>query len=126
MELSDGYLTVQRIITELRLEQARLATLSACQSGQLEVRQADEHMGLVQAVMSAGARAVVAGLWEVDDAATQALFEDFYEGVAAGNSPAEALREAAERVRSSLGREHPYYWAAFQVSSLAHVPTGRD
>jgi CHAT domain-containing protein len=63
---------------------------------------------------------VVAGLWEVEDAATQALFERFYEGVAAGASPADALAKAAREVRGSPGWEHPYYWAAFQVSGLAH------
>jgi tetratricopeptide (TPR) repeat protein len=126
LELSGGYLTVQRIITELRLEQTRLATLSACESSQLEVRQAEEHVGLVQAVMSAGARAVVAGLWEVEAAATHDLFDHFYDGVTHGDSPADALRNAAECVRSSPGREHPYYWAAFQVSGLAHGMNGSE
>jgi CHAT domain-containing protein len=111
---------VQRIITELRLEQTRLATLSACESGRVGVKEAEEHVGLLQAVMSAGAQAVVAGLWKVDAAATHALFEYFYDGVADGGSPADALANAAKRVRSSPGREHPYYWAAFQASGLAH------
>jgi hypothetical protein len=75
---------VQRIITELRLEQTRLATLSACESGRVGVKEAEEHVGLLQAVMSAGAQAVVAGLWKVDAAATHALFEYFYDGVADG------------------------------------------
>jgi CHAT domain-containing protein len=57
----------------------------------------------------------------VDDAATRALFETFYTELVAGRSPASALQEAALSVRAQLGWEHPYYWAAFQVSGLAHL-----
>src|ERR687896_747361 len=64
------------------------------------VERAKEHVGLLEAMMSAGARSVVADLWEVDDAATQALFKGFYEKVVDGDSPADALAEAAGVVPS--------------------------
>ena len=118
--LSGGWLTVQRIITELHIDRTKLATIGACLSGRVHVRQAEEHVGLVQAVMSAGARAVVASLWPVNDAATRALFEAFYAGIEAGKSPAVALSDAARMVRERDGWEHPYYWAAFQPVGLAH------
>lgn len=124
--LAGGWLTVQRIITELRLGEARLATLGACLSGRAALRRGEEHVGLMQAVMTAGARAVVASLWPVDDAATRALFEAFYAGLAAGRSPAAAMQAAAGLVRARPGWGRPYYWAAFQVSGLAHGEWGGE
>jgi CHAT domain-containing protein len=117
--LAGGRLTVQRIITELRLEHTRLATLSACLSGRAALKGGDEHVGLLQDKLTTGAKAVVASLWSVDDAATLALFETFYTELAAGRSPAKAMQEAARSVRAHPGWEHSYYWAAFQVSGLA-------
>ena len=118
--LVGGWLTVQRIITELRLEQARVATLAACLSGRAALHGGDEHVGLLQAILTTGTQAVIASFWSVDDAATRALFETFYAELVAGRSPAKALQEAARSVREQPGWEHPYYWAAFQVSGLAH------
>ena len=91
-------------------------------SGRLEVRSGEEHVGLLQAVLSAGARAVITSLWAVNDAATCALFEAFYSQLEADNSPADALASAAQEVRSYQGWEHPYYWVAFQANGLAHGP----
>ena len=118
--LAEGWLTVQRIIAELRLDRTRLATLSSCLSGRVEVRQGEEHVGLLQGVMYAGARAVITSLWSVNDTATRALFEAFYSWYEAGIPAADALADAAELVRSRRSWKHPYYWAAFQVSGLAH------
>ena len=117
--LSGGWLTVQSIITELHLDRTQLATVGACLSGRVHVGWGEEHVGLVQAMMSAGARAVVASLWPVNDASTRALFEAFYAGIEARMSPAVALADAAYMVRERAGWEHPYYWAAFQPTGLA-------
>ncbi|MGZ3623933.1 MAG: CHAT domain-containing protein, partial [Ktedonobacteraceae bacterium] len=81
----------------------------------------DEHIGLLLAMLTSGAKAVVARLWPVDDAATRALFETFYAELAAGRSPAKAMQEAARFVRVQPDWVHPFYWAAFQVSGLAHT-----
>jgi CHAT domain-containing protein/tetratricopeptide (TPR) repeat protein len=125
--LAGGWLTVQRIITELHLEQARVATLGACLSGQEVLQRGDEHIGLLQAILSSGVQAVVASLWSVDDAATRALFEAFYRSLVAGASPAQALQDAAEQVRLHPEWKHPYYWAAFQVSGLGHsIPAPKE
>ena len=118
--LSGGWLTVQRIITELRLEQTRLVTLEASLTGRTALQRGDEYVGLLQAMLTTGAQAVVTSLWSVmEDASTRALFETFYAELVAGRSPASAMQEAARYVRGCPGWEHPYYWAAFQVSGLA-------
>jgi CHAT domain-containing protein/tetratricopeptide (TPR) repeat protein len=100
--LAGGMLTVQRIINELRLDRARLATQGACESGRAALQSGDEHVGLMQAILTTGVQAVVASLWKVDDDATHALFATFYANLVAGQPPAEALQEAARLVR-----EHP-------------------
>lgn len=119
--LAGGWLTVQRIITELRLEQTHVATLGACLSGRVAPKRGDEHIGLLQAMLTTGVQSVVTSLWSVDDAATRTLFEAFYAELVVGHSPAIAMQEAARIIRDRPGWEHPYYWAAFQVSGLAHA-----
>jgi len=117
--LADGFLTVLEIMNTLRLK-AALAVLSACGSGLAELGRGDELVGLVRAVMYAGAPAVVASLWPVNDAVTALLFERFYAAFTAGTPAAEALRQAQLWVRDELvinGRrfDHPYFWAAFEA-----------
>lgn len=60
----------------------------------------------------------------MNDASTRSLFEAFYARIEAGHSPAVALADTAREIRSSPGWQHPYYWAAFQVSGLAHGTDG--
>ncbi len=117
-ELFEGYLTVQQIITQLRLKETRLATLSACQTHRASASAGDELTGLTQALMVAGAKSIVASLWSVDQDSTRALFEVFYQAIANGEAPTIALKQAMQHVRQQPGWEHPFYWAAFQVSGL--------
>jgi hypothetical protein len=117
--LAGGWLTVQRIITELRLERTHVATFGACLSGRVALKRGDEHIGLLQAMLTTGVQSVVTSLWSVDDAATRTLFEAFYADLAVGHSPASAMQKAAGMIRDRSDWEHPYYWAAFQVSGLA-------
>jgi tetratricopeptide (TPR) repeat protein len=118
--LAGGWLTVQRIITELRLEQTHVATLGTCLSGRIALKRGDEHIGLLQAMLTTGVHTVVTSLWSVDDAATRTLIEVFYAELVLGHPPARAMQEAARIIRGRPSWEHPYYWAAFQVSGLSH------
>ena len=109
--LSDGDLTVADIL-QWRLR-ARLVVLSACQSGISPLAQGDEMMGLLQALFCAGARAVLASLWPVDDAASHALMQRLYAGLSAGASPACALQRA--QAEMDAAGFSPYDWAGFQL-----------
>jgi CHAT domain-containing protein len=59
---------------------------------------------------------VIAGLWDVTDSSTAQLMDALYEGIGAGKSPAEALRQAKlSMIASTSNFRKPYYWAPFQV-----------
>ena len=113
---NDGRLEVLEIL-QLRLH-ARLVTLSACEtelgSGYFsEIPAGDEFVGLTRAFLSAGARAVVASLWEVDDRSTYDLMVRFYRDLR-GADDASALAKAQRELVVRGGRfRHPYYWAPF-------------
>jgi CHAT domain-containing protein len=74
-------------------------------------------------LFAAGARAVVASLWEVDDEAAALLMGRFYENLTAAEptSIAHALREASLWLRDYTDDsgahpfEHPIYWSGFIV-----------
>ncbi|MCB9131401.1 MAG: CHAT domain-containing protein [Anaerolineales bacterium] len=106
-------LTAQEVLDNLRLR-CELVTLSACESGLSTVRRGDELMGLVRAFMLAGAPAVVATLWRVDERSTRLLMERFYYELASGVHPATALHRSQIFLRNlNLDYADPFYWAPF-------------
>ncbi len=92
---------------------AELVTISGCTSAGAKSYHGEGLIGLEWAFLHAGARSVVAGLWEADDAATARLMNRFYAGLEDGVKPPEALRAAKlDLVRA---KRTPYYWGPFQV-----------
>ena len=73
-------------------------------------------VGFVWAFFQAGARKVIAGLWDVTDSSTPAIMSALYSKMAAGVGAADALREAKLKfIHSKEGYRRPYYWGAFQI-----------
>lgn len=70
-------LTVRDVLA-LHLSGARLATLSACETGLVGTRLPDEAVALPAALVQAGFAGVVASLWSVSDLSTAMLMEYFY------------------------------------------------
>ena len=93
--------------------QARWVTLSACHTARALVRPGEEWFGLARAFLLAGASAVVAAQWDVDDEATARLMSDLYARLSNGSPLASAL--AAAQAERAVAGEHPIDWAGFAV-----------
>ena len=131
LDAADGILTALEV-GELDLRGVELAGLSACETGLGEAAGGEGLLGLQRAFQVAGARSVVASLWQVQDDATRKLMERFYENLWLKKLPRlVALREAQlwmlrEGAKRGFGRaDHPadqkrrlppYYWAGFVLS----------
>jgi CHAT domain-containing protein/tetratricopeptide (TPR) repeat protein len=110
----DGYLRLHHIYG-LKL-QADLVVLSACRTAIGKEIKGEGIMGLTRGFLFAGARRVVASLWNVDDRATAELMKRFYDGMLRGKlPPAAALRRAQLEVSRQPQWRSPYYWAGFQL-----------
>ena len=82
-------------IFSLNLEQCRLVTLSACETGLIDFTNiSDEYIGLPSGFLVAGSPAVVSSLWTVDDLSTALLMIKFYENLRKPMSLALALNQA--------------------------------
>ena len=113
-ESEDG-LWQSREIRQARLN-ADVVVLSGCQTGTGRFEGQEGIMSLARAFLIAGAKSVVASLWQVDDRSTAILMSFFYEHLAAGLEVREALRQAQLNFIKEFGEKaHPYYWAGFEV-----------
>ncbi len=103
----DESLTLAEIIGHLDLKHARLVTLSACETGIIDVRHSpDEFLGLPAGFHQAGAPAVISSLWTVDDRSTALLMERFYRNHLEKGMPfPAALRAAQLWLRDATARE---------------------
>ena len=107
----DGVLSAREILN--RPLAARLAVLSACETGRGVAKGGEGLQGLAWAFRAAGCPCVVASQWQVDDAATKQLMLAFYKGLQAGQRKDDALRDAMLLVKQS--KPAPFFWAAFQI-----------
>ena len=88
----------------------KLAVLSACSTA---LRGREAAANLVQALLNAGVRSVVASGWNVNSQATGQFMERFYGNLFNGQSVAQAIQSAQAEIRQMPGKQHPYYWAPF-------------
>jgi CHAT domain-containing protein len=95
---------------QLRLS-CELATLSGCSTGLNVVVGGDELLGLVRGLLYAGAEAVLASLWDVNDQSTAEFMKSFYRSLQAQRDKAVAAQTAIQQLRKTY--PHPYHWAPF-------------
>jgi CHAT domain-containing protein len=135
--MADGALSLGDLM-DLRLEGARLAVLSACETGLPGAKLPDEVVSLPSGLIQVGVAGVVGSLWAVNEVSTALLMARFYDlWRKEGLEPPEALRQAQIWLRDSTNTEkeaffrdalpelgatrrfqdldfaHPFYWAAF-------------
>ena len=107
--MADDDLTVLDVM-DLKLD-ARLVILSACSSAVGAQGTGDELLGLARAFFYAGARALVASLWAVEDESTARLMRILYDNLKKGEPISVALRAAQLDMRRAGFA--PFYWAPF-------------
>ena len=139
--MSDGLLTLKEILA-LNLADSggiRLTILSACETGLISIKNADEAISLPTGLLQAGVAAVIASLWSVSDLSTMVLLARFYNLWCRDKlEPAIALLQAQRWVRDTTSQQkakyfqttdpnlfqdlillpsdyfaHPFHWAAF-------------
>jgi CHAT domain-containing protein len=90
--LTDDKMLAPTVVKGMDLTRRPFVFLNACQVGSGEEMLGD-YAGMAEAFLYAGACAVVAPLWSIDDKIARSIALRFYERTFAEVSPAEALRE---------------------------------
>lgn len=111
----DAYKLYARDIVEKPLR-ADLVTISACYGSGNRAYSGEGLVGLSWAFLRAGARNVIAALWEANDVSTPKLMDAMYTRIGSGDDPAIALRKAKlALLHSGSVYRRPFYWAPFQL-----------
>lgn len=117
IELWEQRVSLAQLYT-LRLN-ADLVCLSACETNKGAYAKGEGVLSLAHAFAYAGARALIATHWKINDRASARLMQSFYDETDKKLSLTQALRQAKINwLRSSEpdARKMPYYWAAFTLS----------
>ncbi len=109
----NGLLQAWEIFDQMRLD-ADLVVLSGCRTGLGREVSGEGLVGLTRAFQYAGARSVLASLWNVEDRRTTQLMRHFYDRLAKGDSKDQAL-QAAQLALLRTGAS-PFYWAGFALN----------
>ena len=110
--------------------QARLAVLSACNTGDGEIRRGEGVMSLARAFSMAGCTSEIMSLWSIPDKTTSEIMTDFYANWRNGIPKDVALQRAkrAYLQRTTPQFTLPNYWAATVVigdlSAIETPPMG--
>jgi len=101
---------------------AELVTISACRTAAARTYAGEGPVGLAWAFLRAGAKSVIAGLWDVNDRSTAQLMAGLYRRIASGSSPGDALRATKlEMIHGGGAYAKPFYWAPFQLYAGARL-----
>lgn len=100
--------------SELRLDEAELAYLSACSTARVGLQHANEVIHLASAFQLAGFRHVIASLWPLADGVAAAAARAFYQQLpdrSDANAAAATLRAVTLHLRESHPKR-PDLWAS--------------
>ena len=117
---SHSILTAQQIAS-LDLTGVDWAVLSACNTGNGELRDGEGVLGLQRAFHVAGVRSVIMTLWPVEDDAARRFMHTLYAArlehhASTADSAWTASRTLLQQRRVAGQSTHPWYWAGFVES----------
>ncbi|PHN03997.1 CHAT domain-containing protein [Flavilitoribacter nigricans] len=94
---------------------ADMIVMSACESGIGRFQAGEGAISLGRGFAAAGARSLIATLWNVNDHKTSEFMQDFYREMKKGLSKDEAIRKVQQNYLKKAGQAdaHPFYWAAY-------------
>ncbi|GBD55154.1 tetratricopeptide repeat protein [Microcystis aeruginosa NIES-298] len=112
----------------LGLKNTELITLSACQTAKEANADGQEISGLAYVLERAGAKSVIASLWNAPDgkkfedksyeAINSIMMAEFYQNLQKGMSKSASMREAKLRLIEKY--PHPYFWSPFILIGAAN------
>lgn len=114
----DGRLEIHEVFaTRVR---SPLVVLSGCETGPAGTNAAGLGIGgdagtFVQAFLAAGARAVLATAWRIEDESAGMLAGEFYRSLRRADAAA-SLADAQRALIRSRRYRHPFYWAAYMLT----------
>jgi len=106
----DGIVTALKI-SGLDLGDTDLVVLSACDTGVVDLRSTDNVSALNKSFLLAGAKSVVATLWEINDKETVEFMKLFYKEYLKTKNASKALRNA--KMKFIKEYKSSVYWAPF-------------
>ena len=109
--VEDGILTAKEV-SNLNLMNTELVILSACKTGQGDVKGSEGVEGLQRGFKMAGARYIMMSLWEIPDKETSEFMVTFYDYWLEGNPIMEAFHSTQLKMKNKY-KEESYKWAAF-------------
>lgn len=112
---NDGKLTAYEV-SQLDLSNTELVVLSACKSNLGDIVDNEGVYGLQRAFKLAGARYVLATLWDVDAKATRLFMEEFYKNLLVLKNIRSAFHTTQDWMRQQKEYHDPYYWAGFVLT----------
>ena len=123
--LSDGDFTVRDIFKQKLL--GLHITLIACDSASQSISAGDEPLGMVTALLCAGASSVLGTIWPTTSGTGRNFSAEFYAELMKDSGGhilnlATALQKAVVSIRKERTTRHPCHWASFVLQiGRAHV-----
>ncbi|MEE4256061.1 MAG: CHAT domain-containing protein, partial [Bacteroidales bacterium] len=113
IEENDGLLNAYEIFNmELN---ARMAVLSACNTGSGKLRKGEGIMSMARGFIFAGVPSIIMTLWAVEDQAGSIMMSKFYQNLVKGMEIDEALQGAKLQYLAEADQltAHPYLWSGY-------------
>jgi CHAT domain-containing protein len=123
----DGYLNTYEIYN-MRIN-ARLAVLSACETGTGKLQRGEGVMSMARGFIYAGCPSIVMTLWKLEDKSGVRIMEDFYSYLSKGKRKDMALRMAKlnHLNNSDPLTAHPHFWLGYvNIGNPEPLYTSKD